>query len=304
MTQHATIYDYMAERFRALGKAEYPVDALIEDAANEGYTELWDMSKHGMANAMRVRGLEIASGMVRLPKDGDGQHYDPIATDYREFTAAAAELIKDLDHPIDAADLIERLALPSIAVPMSTMAFYLRRVGVHYIPGVGYWRAPQYVDPSGRIVSKRIHSERVKALSDLFEAQGWPVVGREAETATGGLVTSRFLTRYALGHGRQAIKGIGGGLYVPADRFDAGPIPMSRNVAAAMLSLPEGAMIDDHDHLRLYRIAILMEAKKLATLTRSRTTRERIRRQTLRVSINDAGRAMLERIARRTRDEF
>jgi hypothetical protein len=49
---------------------------------------------------------------------------------------------------------------------------------------------------------------------------------------------------------------------------------------------------------------MILERKGLATIRKSRTTRAGIRRQTIRLALNEAGRSMLEARARLAKDEF
>lgn len=301
-TAHDAMFDFMAEAYKAKGEEYVPLEQIVSEAQDAGYVELWDMPRLNIVNAMKLRGLQVSSGSIHHPVVAE--HYDPIATDFAEFTAAAAKVMAEAEYPLDAADVIERCALADTAIPMASMSHYMRRIGIHLIPGVGYWRSPQYTDPSGRIISRHCRSERIAALLDYFQSHGWPIVGAEAEKATTGLVTSRFLSRFAVGDGRDRIAGIRAGLYVPADRVDDGPIPMSPAVATTMAGLQPDAPIDDHEHLRIYRIAMLMERHGLATLKRSRTTRDKIRRQTLLVKITPAGKDYLAKIAKTTEDEF
>lgn len=303
MTGHNTIYDYMAARFRAAEVQSMPLDELLEYAEQEGYAEIWEVPRAPITSAMRVRGLDVKNGVVSLPTNGV-DFFDPVMTDYREFQDACVRVMKEAEHPLSPPDLIARTGLSDAAVPLSTMQHYLRRVGIHFLPGVGYWKYPQYTDDTGRIVTRRIKSERIEALIDYFQHQGWPIAGKEAERQTKGLVTSRFLVRNAVASSGKLVSGIGSGLYVPLDRAKDGPIPMSRNIAEALLSLSPDHIIDDKDHLRLFRIALMLERQGLASLKRSRTNRDRVRRQTIRLTLKDAGRAMLEKIARKQADEF
>lgn len=302
MTEPAALYDFMAERFRQIGQPVVPLEDLIEAAEDAGHGDIWDMPRHGIVNAMRFRGLEVKAGNVMLPTI-DGEHFDPVATDYAEFIEAAQRVLREAMYPIDTPQLMEMVALSTAAIPLSTMRHRLRKIGIHYIPGVGYWKHPQYTDPSGRIISRRIRSDRIQALHDCFEAYGWPIAGPDAERWTSGLVTSRFLTTYAANAGKDSITGIGKGLYVPSDRAE-GEFPMSRGVALSLLALDPRETIDDKDHLRLFRLCLMLEERELASLKRSRTTRDRIRRQTLKVELKSQGRAMLEKIARKAVDEF
>lgn len=294
--------NHMAKRFRALGVREIGLEQLIEHATSAGYMDLWQMSREAINNAMKMQGLEVADGLVRVAETPD-EHYEPVATDFAEFLAAAKRVMTDAEYPLDAAELIERTGIKQSAVPMATLKTYMRRIDIHFIPGAGYWRNPQYVDPAGRIISRRARSERTAALTAYFESHGWPIVGGDASTDTLGLVTSRFLANYRQNSGRDRIVSIGGGLYIPSDKADDA-CPLSPNVAAAILSLTPDAMLDDKDHLRLFRVGLWLRRHDYATLRMSRTTRSGIRRQTMRIELTDAGRSLLTPVTRQSRDAF
>lgn len=293
----------MAARFEARGLPAVAVEEIIRETADAGFGDPWGYSPVSLANGLRPHGLAIRSGMIER-EDAPAENYNPVLTGFDEFTKAAKRVVDEAEYPVDAMDLATRTGLVSTSIPYATMKTHLAKVGVHFIPGLGYWSAPQYTDPSGRIVSKHMRTERVGQMLSTFEKQGWPITGQDAERHTGGVVTSRFMSRYAAGAGAQTIKGIGAGLFVPADKLGDGPVPMSPNVAAALLALDPETVIDDHDHLRLFRLAMILERHELATIRKSRTSRSRVRIQTARVTLNEAGKKMVEKIARRGRDEF
>lgn len=302
MPTHDSIYDFVADRFRALEATEYTLERLLLDAEQAGYFDAWDIPRVAMAGALRMRGLELKDGIVSLPHI-EGEHFDPIATDFAEFKKAAARVINEAAMPIPTHEFIGMLGLQRAAIPMASMRQVLTAEGIHHLPGAGYWKSPQYTHPDGWTVSKRIRSKRAEALNELIEQHGWPIVGLDAEQLTGGLVTSRFLSQYAYsGHG--FIRGIGSGLYVPADKWAADTIPMSRNVADALLDIDETTKLDDKDHLRLFRICLRAEKLGWATIKLSRTTRDRIRRQTMQVAWTIEGIEQLRRAVRKTADAF
>lgn len=304
MIQHETIYDYLAARFRQLGGKPITLDKLMMDAEQDGYGDIWEVDRIGVFNALRARGIELTEGVVKFPEI-DGENFDPIATDYRDFKSAAKAVLDLAEYPVPTHDLIGRVALHSSAVPLSSLRYHLRQVGIHFLPGLGYWRHPQFTDAAGRTVSRKIRSERIVELLAMFEHKGWPITGREAEAWSNGLVTSRYLTLYARGL-TPMVRPIGSGLYVPADKIEPENtrIPMSRNVVEALQAIDATKQIDDKDHLRLFRIVLLAERLGWAKVKRSRTTRDGIRRQTMRVTWTDEGAKQLRRAAKATADAF
>lgn len=314
MTSHETLYDFMARRFRAMARPTYPLERIIQDAEEEGFVDVWDMPHHGIHNAMRKRGLEVANGLLSLPEIG-GENFDPIADDYAEFKKIAKTVMKESDVPLSAGDLVERCGLSRAAVPLADMKRHLRKVGIHFIEGVGYWKHSQYVMPDGRILSRRCRSERVEALNRHFERHGYPVVGPDIERATSGLVTSRFLTLMA-NQTTPPVVSVGSGLYIPTG-VETGVLPLSRQTAAMMLAVEPGMRITDNDALLIFRIASMMERKGLARIKRSRTTdasvakhmvgkreRKTTRVQTMWITYTAAGRALLQQLAKPASDEY
>lgn len=302
MSAHEALYDHIARLYQERGNGVVHLEELIEQAARDGFEIVWSVSRQAIINALLVRDIDATGPTVEPVKD-IVENYDPVATDFAEFTAAAAQIMKTAEYPIDALDLISMTGLATTAVPMSALALYLRRVGIYFIPGVGYWRSAQYVDPSGRIIAPKIRGARMRELFSYFETHGWPVAGPDIERDTAGLVTSRFMARQGAASDSPII-GIGCGLYILADKATPDGLSMSRNVALSLLALTDDVIIDDKDHLRLYRLALIMERKGLATVKKSRTTRGGVRRQTARLSINPEGRALLESYARLAKDEF
>jgi hypothetical protein len=302
-SQFDEIYDFMAGRFREIGRPQVSMDAILSEVEAEGFIDVWQIPRGSIANAMKLRGLEVGSGSLRLPKH-EGEHFDPVETDYAEFKAAAKRIMAEAEYPLQMGELIDRTGLHAAAAPLSAMQYHLKQVGIFWLPGTGYWRHPQYTDPSGRSVSKRIRSDRVEKLVSLFEEHGWPISGKEAEQWTSGVVTSRFMTRYANQAGSSRIKGIGSGLYVPVDKAEEGRLPMSRNVVEAVAGIDDGAILDDKDTHRLFRIMLVAERLAWVSLKRSRTTRDRTRRQTIKVRWTDEGRRNIARLTKDTADEF
>lgn len=302
MPQHETIYSFIEAQFRALNVPEYSLSRLVLDAEAEGYGDVYEIPTLALVNAMRARGLDVRNGIIGLPAV-DGEHFDPIATSFERFVSAARTILRDAEQPIPAHRLIAQVNLPAAAVPYAGMADYLKEVGIYHIPGVGYWRAPQWTMPDGRMISKRIHSERTIRLRDLFEQIGWPIVGREAEAMTDGLVSSVWLSNYA-GSGGIAL-GLGIGLFVPRDVLTKDrPLPMSANVAQAFADLDDDAVINDKDHFRLFRVALKAAALGYLTVRKSRTTKGGKRVQTMRLTWTEEGLVQLRKAIHRTADVF
>lgn len=297
-----SVFDDMEAAFRSREARAVALEEIVAEVSDEAKTDPWSYSTQAIVNAMRARGIAVRNGMMFSLDEPEG--FNPVKTDFDEFKQAAKRVIDEADYPVDAADLVARTGINTEAIPYATMRGHLRQVGIHFIAGLGYWRASQYTDPTGRIIASTEHNQRVATMFSLFETEGWPLAGPDAERLTSGAVTSRFMTRYASGSGRGSLACIGVGMFIPADCATAKGIPMSPNVATALLELAPETVLDNQDHLRLFRLATILERRGYATVRRSRSTRNNIRVQTARVEINDAGRRMLQKIAKRGRDEF
>ena len=295
------LYDYLAARFREIGAPTYPLSSIVADAEREGYADIWEAAPIAIRNAMRSRGLDLLGDMLSLPAL-DGEHFDPIETDFAGFRAAARRVIDAVEYPIPAAELVVRIGVSDGGVPWSSMAALLKRDGIFHLPGAGYWRHPQFTFPDGRIISKRIRSERIGAMQAIFKRHGWPVVAPDAELWSDGLITRRYLVRYASTD--SVVSSLGIGLYVPTDQVATSPLPMTGNVAAALAALDPDTRIDDKDHLRLFRITLCAERLGWLTARRSRSSVDGKRCQTAWVAWTAEGRAALGRAMGETRDAF
>lgn len=302
MTDHQTLYGYIAQKFRNSELEEMSLDSLLLDAENEGYGEIWELSKHGMANALAARGLVLEEGKVKYPINSVGDNYDPEQTGFSEFIGAVKAIIADADSPVDTTDLIGLLDMHKAAIPQNSMQNVLLKENIFYIPGVGYWSAPQYVLDTGQIVSKRMKSKRMERLMSLFENYGWPIAGLDAVELTDNFVTSRYLVRQAAVP-RPKIAGIGSGLYIPIDK-KKDKLPISINVAKMVAELTPETLLKDKPGVRLFRLMNVFEKQSLATVKRSRSCFDGERCQTMRVTLTAKGKRLVNAILETTNDEF
>ena len=299
---NAAIYDYLANRLLELGEGR-TIEKLFADAEDAGYPDAWDLDRHGLHNAMKVRGFVVSGGSILFPVDHDGDTFNPVATDYATFVERAKIAIDTAGRPVDTAELIERCDLVSAATPGARMRKVMADAGYHYIRGAGYWIAPQYTTPGGQVVSSRIKSRRVAAMLDAFETHGWPLAGQELPELTKRLVTSSYASRYALKPGAR-IASIGSGLYIPADLVDEKPFAMSRNIIEAIKALQPGDLLDDSDNLRLFRIGLVMSKLHMADVKMSRSIRAGKRVQTMRIKLTTKGERIISHKSATAQDAF
>ncbi len=302
MSNHSDVYEFIAAEYRKSGDTHIELNDLLIKAADEGYGEVWQISKHGMANALAARGLELKNGVIHLPRY-EGGNFDPVVTDYEEFLEAAKEVMDGQTQPLETMELVSLTGLTRAAVPLNTLASKLQRIGVYFIPGVGYWNSPSYTLENGKVLTRRCRSDRLAGLLNLFEIHGWPIAGRDAEAWSNGLVTSRFMT-IAANQPHARIAGIGSGLYVPVDRAADKPLPMTPNIADKLLELDMKTLVRDKPEVRFFRILKVLERLGIVKAKHSRSTHDGKRCQSIRAKLTKPGRIEIKRLCTAVQDEF
>lgn len=301
MSRHDALYDLIVEVVAKAHPEPVPLEAALQAAENAGLSGGWAIPRFPLTNALHMRGVKLANGM--LCRDVPAPEFEPLTIDYTAFVEAAVRVITEATAPLTAIEIIGMSGITGEAIPSGSLSALLKPHGIYLIPGVGFWRGPQYIDPSGRIVTARAQSDAVREVLGHFERHGWPILGSAVQEETEGGVTSRYIARLVAKGESDAVAGIGSGMYVPYALRTVKPLPVSPNVARAMLDV-EGNAIDDKDHLRLFRLALILERHELATLKKSRTTRGGLRRQTAIIVLTDEARQWLESIASGPRDAF
>jgi hypothetical protein len=286
----ADIYDYIASRHAELGGVPQPVEHMLDDAEKFEFHDVFNLDRHGLANAMKARGLIYRDGMISAPEPEPGEPIPP-ADVTAQFIAACGLIFTTAQSPVDTPDLIRRTGV----TPPPRMTAALKRAGLHYIKGAGWWTAPQYTTPEGKLLSRRIPSERLAAAVAAFENHGWPLTGSDLERLTKGIVTQRWIDGYM----RKPIAeffsaGHGLGLYAPADQRSQKPFPITANVATMMIGNSDGRLLNNIEHTHAYKLALLLSRHDMATVKRSRTPIEKTAVSTVRVKLTAAGLAFLK----------
>jgi hypothetical protein len=294
MTSHNVIYDYIADKFRNDEREEITLDELLLDAEFEGFGDIWEIPKQGMANAFSARGLVLADGKLSFPVNEEGP-FDPIENNYGDFINKAVEVLKAAEHPLDMATLASMVDMHKATVPYGSMQTLLAPHGFHFLPGLGYWRHPQFKNPDGSIVSKRYKSERKNALMEAFEKYGWPISAKDVEKQTGGLANGRYIQRETQ-VGNPIVKSIGSGLYVPVSEMEGQKIPMSINVVREVLSLQDGSLIVDKPTTRMFKLMLVLHRAGWVTSKKSRSTFDGERCQSQRVTLTELGKKELQKM--------
>lgn len=292
-------FDRLIETFRAL-----QVESLaLEDLAEKANVNLWTTEKLAIVQALAVRGYSCA-GMIVRPID-PGELTLPDRTTFDEFLSVAKRIMAEATVPIPGPDLVGMCGLAKTSIPMGSLAFHLKRIGIHYIAGIGFWRSPQYIDSSGRMYARRGKSEKIGQALRLFKEYGWPLTGRDLEALSEGEVSSRFISKHAARAAPDIIS-VGHGLFVPAAAHSRTRLPMAPSVAKHLLAIGPREYIDGYDSRRFYRIVDWLEGQGLVEASRSTTTRDGIFRRRVRFRWTDAGQeAVREVIARALpNDEF
>lgn len=304
MSASAAEYDFIANYFRSTGRASMPIEEAVAEARKNGHDRIWQTDKRIFYAAMRSRDVFVRNDMLERPYSPDD--FRPVSIGYDKFLDEAAALVRVARHPLDAAELLAVVSQHTNSpVPSGDdMQNMLRHRGVHYIPGTGYWHARIYTTPQGHIVTADASSFATD-IARCFETMGWPIVGQDVERETKGRVTSKKLAAFCHSRANHLIAGVGSGLYVPADTPSTlTPLPMTRNVAKALLAIEPSSLITDKHDLRLFRLCLVLARQDLATIKKSRTLRGGVKAQTVRLELTDRGRSMLSAKARATPDEF
>lgn len=298
----ANVYDYIASRMTELGEPSRTIEQLLDDAEQFGFFDCWDMDRHGFANAMTARGFVVKSGSVYLPTH-EGEAFNPVATGHRIFLDAVERVFKTADAPIDTLELIERCALSQASMPLGRLRATMLRAGYFHITGCGYWTSPQYTSPDGKIITARLKSQRLNALFELFERDGWPICSRDIEEMTGGVLLPRFMTLYASKRHAKIIS-LGAGLFAPVDQAAERPFPITNNLVKAIFELGPTDVLTDKSDIRLFRIGLLLQRHRMAEVKISRSSIGGQRIQTMRIVLTPKGQRVLKAKTLLNQDAF
>lgn len=285
------LYEAVAYKFRTSQEDAVTIDALLRECFDEGHEYAWKVDREELANALSLKGINLANGTLTLA-DGERSHMPGLSA-YTEFKKAAKHAMRWRGEPIEAIDLITATGLSGEQVPYANMKDALASIGLRFIPGHGYWKHPIYSDPVTRAVSVSVSPKRISGVMPMFRQYGWPLAGRDIERLSE--TRSRTVSEIA-SRGNMFVRPIGIGLYVPADQ--RGDVPLSANVAERMLSIKPDEWVLAEDDLRSFRIACLMERKELATVKMSRISARGRRGQRLLFEPTRDGLKLLLRAAR------
>ena len=285
MAVEATL-DHLAFTFRKLGVKTISMESLTEKAD----VTLHDISPEALQNAMLPRGVLI--------KDGKASAYDghdfqvTVAASFRRFVERALDIIENSLDPVSATDLIGMVGLVEGAMPLSSMSYQLRKVGIWHIPGIGYWHRRHYVDDNGVLYGARPGSAQSGAVMEAFKLYGWPMTAADLEATTKGAVTRRYVAQ-AVKRPWPDIISVGYGLYVPAGAARRAGMPISRNLAKAFLEMEPDEAIDAKDNTRMFRLCDLLQQMGYGISKPSSTVRDGKQRRTVYFKLNDTGRKAL-----------
>lgn len=293
------LFQCVAAKFRMSGEPEVKVEEILQECADEGVPLAWEISRLELANGLSERGLILQNGVLSEATDARSIH--PQSSGYAEFQTAAKRALRWRDAPIEAIDLVDVTGLAGEKIPWSGMREVLERCGLHFLPGLGYWKHPIYSDPFLRSVVVAKSPKRIGAVVPLFQQYGWPIAGRDLAGWSKNVLQARSVASEA-SRGNMFVRGLKMGLYVPADR--PGDLPMSVNVADRMLDYgPDEWIRSDHD-LRSFRIAHLMARGGMGSIKIGRVAGLDRRPQRLLFEPTREGLRKLLRAARRPAEVF
>lgn len=264
-----------------------------------------DVSKEVLKAAMSMRGVFCVGGELRQAEEV--VPLSPPKPDFSPFVRAAREAVDMAVRPIPAGDLLGMSGLVSEALPADGIADHLKAASIYFIPGLGYWRSPQFANERGELFSSVSQSRQVNVVNDIFTRHGWPLAGQDIERLSNGEVTSRFCTLHAAKLKHRYIKGIGNGLFVPigAEPTKVRPIPLTKVLAEALIDHKPSEPIFRSENVRLYKIASLLAKHGHATVKEKWEMRSGRHQRAVMMELTEEGFASLKGFDRRAKaDEF
>lgn len=299
MVDEATL-DHLAFSFRQLAVKQCSLEVLARQADMKISAELEELA---FRNAMMIRGVLVEHGMCKVYEGHDFK--DTIPTAFRKFSARAVEIVEMEDAPVPAAELIARIGMSEGAMPLGALRRNLQRVGLNFIPGLGYWHKKHFIDAAGTIYGKQPGSKRREAMLAAFQSYGWPLTNVDIQAATRGYVSRHYVVMTAK-QPYPDILSIGYGLYVPAGAAKRAGVPMSKNIARAFLELDPGEAIDAKDNTRMYRMCKLLHEMGYGLARYSNTRLDNKQRRIAYFTVNKTGRRRLKDVVGRKKpaDEF
>lgn len=296
MPTNDDLFHFIADEFNALPDDRAPIERFLTQATKAGYDEAWTISREALTNGLHLLGLQYSGGILMKPVT------EPVLSrpnGFEEFRNAARGALLLAEEPLSQQALIAITGISGPAVPWSNMKAVLSKVGIHFIPGHGYWRNAIYSDASRNVITTARDPRRLAVVVEMFQQQGWPIAGKSAGER-GSLSSRQIAQRIAAGN--RFIRTLGGGLYVPADQ--KGKLPLSSDVAKALLMLGSRTAVCDHDDLRLFRMLVLMGKLGMAVTTTARSQRLGRRCQIAKASFTEKGLKHLANAAGRAEEYF
>lgn len=298
-TEHT--FNAIANAYYEQGRATVPLEEILRSL------DLWEWTvpKKVLKDALAVRGLTLAND--EISETGDTAPLIPVKTGYEAFIRAAKDAIEMVEKPVSAGELIGMTGLATEAVPAESLAYHLRRAGIYYIPGVGFWRYPQFATVRGELLATPGRSKKARRIAEAFKEHGWPLAGEEVERITAGEVSSRFMSQQAHKKAHRMVATIGNSLFVPAGIAATSdmPVPVTHNVVAAILDhSPSKPLFRDED-VKLYKLAAVLARHGLATVRQGWSRRHGRQTRIVFMELTETGHRLLTGLDRRTRkDEF
>lgn len=292
----------IAEYFNGREEASMPLADVLAAIG----VERMELRDGALAAAMAARGISFEDGRLYSPKAAAA--VEPASADYKPFIAAALEIIDMATAPIPAAEMVGATGIAASAIPRGGFSHHLTAAGIHYIPGAGYWKAPQFVGDDGEFFYAPPKAKKVRIMLECFKLHGWPLAGEDVERLTSGAVASRFVTLHAAKAGGSAvIKGIGNALFVPAGAMETPerPVPISPGVAGELLKLTPADKIFRSENVLLYKLARVLERHGHAKVFGRFLVRNGRRQRAVSLELTEAGFNAIKGLDRRLiKDEF
>jgi hypothetical protein len=290
-------FDALADAMKRSNALTLPIEELCRIAS----VDIWDTPKQALANGLMVRGVVVKKGEARLY---EGPEFEPVGEpDFREFIKAAKRVVNEAGRPVSIGDIVSASGIVSIAPSIEHMT--MRKAGLHFIPGLGYWKAEQYIAPDGTLYWREYRSTKINALMEAFRQYGWPLHSSDIEALTNGEVKRDNLVTIKNGAASNVIHSVAHGLYVPIAAAIQVGAPISKNMAAVVMRLHPRERVMRDANMRLYRVLVWLGREKYGDCRETHARLQRGLRYYCTFRLSDKGERQLRRVlGKREQDEF
>lgn len=290
----------LAKKFEDLGGNPVKVETLLDDAD----IEVWNTKREKISLALSRFMLTIQNGEVRRIERREFKN--TVKTSFEEFMIGAKAVARTITEPVTLDIVLSMIGINSSAIPRIGLNSYMKKCGLHFIEGVGYWTEEQYANDDGQIWTTKRRGEKALIVLEALRQYGWPICGAEVERASMGEVTSQYIAVIATSQKSRMIKSIGNaGLYVPVGAISRHPFPISERVAQTILkALKCQTKITNGEFPLMYKLGFALAKIDYVTLKQTTVFRNGRRQRCIQLELTQHGFQMLAGSKKPDKDEF